>query len=59
MMINIMKLINFLMILVTINSVACAQQKSDTLFVAHWNVENLFDNVDDNTADEEFLSSGI
>ncbi|MFZ1520182.1 MAG: endonuclease/exonuclease/phosphatase family protein [Ignavibacteriaceae bacterium] len=53
-----MKLINFLMILLTINSVACAQQKSDTLFVAHWNVENLFDNVDDKTADEEFLSSG-
>ncbi|MFZ1279934.1 MAG: hypothetical protein WAR59_03800, partial [Ignavibacteriaceae bacterium] len=54
-----MKLINFLLILLAVNTVACAQQKSDTLFVAHWNVENLFDNIDDDKViDEEFLSDG-
>ena len=54
-----MKLINFLLILLAVNTVGCAQQKSDTLFVAHWNVENLFDNIDDDKViDEEFLSDG-
>jgi hypothetical protein len=54
-----MKLINLLLILISLNFIACAQNKSDTLFVAHWNVENLFDNLDDpKTEDEEFLSSG-
>lgn len=54
-----MRLINLLLILLSISSVACAQQKNDTLFVAHWNVENLFDNIDDDKIiDEEFLSDG-
>ena len=54
-----MKLINFLLILLAVNTAGCAQQKSDTLFVAHWNVENLFDNIDDDKViDEEFLSDG-
>ncbi|MCG6914655.1 hypothetical protein LJE86_12120 [bacterium BMS3Abin03] len=34
-------------------------QKSDTLFVAFWNLENFFDTVDDpNKNDEEFLPTG-
>jgi hypothetical protein len=53
-----MKLFNLFIALVVISNLACAQQTSDTLFVAHWNVENLFDNVDDpKTQDEEFLSN--
>lgn len=33
---------------------------SDTIFVAFWNVENLFDTIDDlNKEDEEFLPSGV
>lgn len=36
-----------------------AQIKNDTLFVAHWNLENLFDTIDDpKTEDEEFLPGG-
>jgi predicted extracellular nuclease len=36
-----------------------AQIKNDTLYVAHWNLENLFDTVDDpKTVDEEFLPTG-
>ena len=54
-----MKLINLLMVVLLLSNLACAQTKNDTLFVAHWNVENLFDNIDDpKTKDEEFLSSG-
>ncbi len=43
--------------LLFINSICSAQNKSlDTLFVASWNLENLFDTVDDpNKVDEEFL----
>lgn len=34
--------------------------KSDTLFVAFWNLENLFDTIDDPTKeDQEFLPDGI
>lgn len=45
-----------LILVITISVVSNAQIKSDTLFVAHWNVENLFDTVDDpKTNDEEFL----
>jgi endonuclease/exonuclease/phosphatase family metal-dependent hydrolase len=51
-----MKNIYFLFIVLTITNFACAQQNNDTLFVAHWNVENLFDTIDDpKTVDEEFL----
>ncbi len=45
-----------LFLLITLPFISCAQTKSDTLYVAHWNVENLFDTVDDpKTIDEEFL----
>ena len=55
-----MKNIYFLFIVLSISSFACAQQNNDTLFVAHWNVENLFDTIDDpKTSDEEFLPSRI
>ena len=54
-----MKNIYVLFILLTLTSFACAQKNDDTLFVAHWNVENLFDTMDDpKTSDEEFLPSG-
>ena len=54
-----MKNIYFLFIVLSISSFACAQQNNDTLFVANWNVENLFDTIDDpKTSDEEFLPSG-
>ncbi len=39
--------------------ISLAQIKNDTLFVAHWNLENLFDTIDDpGTRDEEFLPGG-
>jgi endonuclease/exonuclease/phosphatase family metal-dependent hydrolase len=53
-----MKKIYLLFIAISISNITCAQQKNDTLFVAHWNVENLFDTLDDpKTEDEEFLPS--
>lgn len=53
-----MKKYYLLIIVLLFSNLACAQQVNDTLFVAHWNVENLFDNVDDpKTEDEEFLTS--
>ena len=54
-----MKNICVLLIVLTLTSFACAQKNDDTLFVGHWNVENLFDTIDDpKTSDEEFLPSG-
>jgi endonuclease/exonuclease/phosphatase family metal-dependent hydrolase len=54
-----MKNICVLLIVLTLTSFACAQKNEDTLFVAHWNVENLFDTIDDSkTEDEEFLPTG-
>jgi predicted extracellular nuclease len=39
-------------------NISFAQTKPDTLFVAHWNLENLFDAIDDpEKNDEEFLNS--
>ncbi|NWF88956.1 MAG: hypothetical protein HXY50_05775 [Ignavibacteriaceae bacterium] len=36
-----------------------SNQKPDTIFIAFWNIENLFDTIDDpNIEDEEFLPSG-
>ncbi len=47
-----------LLVLLTFN-LSCAQVVKNELFVAHWNIENLFDTIDDsNTSDEEFLSTG-
>ncbi len=54
-----MKNIYILFIVLALSNIACAQPTKDTLFVAHWNVENLFDTMDDpKTSDEEFLPSG-
>ncbi|MEO8231888.1 MAG: endonuclease/exonuclease/phosphatase family protein [Ignavibacteriota bacterium] len=54
-----MKNIYVVFILLAISNLTCAQQNKDTLFVAHWNLENLFDTIDDpKTEDEEFLPSG-
>lgn len=52
-----MKIYKFVFLLLFILNTACANQNSSkTLFVANWNVENLFDTVDDpGKADEEFL----
>ena len=48
-----------LLIILLVAVISCAQTKQDTLFVAHWNLENLFDTVDDpKTIDEEFLPNG-
>lgn len=53
-----MKNVYLLLIAITISNTACAQLNNDTLFVAHWNFENLFDTIDDpKTEDEEFLPS--
>jgi predicted extracellular nuclease len=47
------------LIIISLTIISCAQTKKDTLFVAHWNLENLFDTVDDpKTIDEEFLPNG-
>lgn len=48
-----------LLLFFTLTIYSCAQIKSDTLYVVHWNLENLFDTMDDpKTADEEFLPGG-
>jgi endonuclease/exonuclease/phosphatase family metal-dependent hydrolase len=48
-----------IVLIFSLTIVSCAQVKQDTLFVAHWNLENLFDTVDDpKTFDEEFLPNG-
>src|SRR5574338_1131893 len=53
-----MKLLNIILLAFQFSNFACAQN-NDTLFVAHWNVENLFDTIDDpKTIDEEFLPTG-
>lgn len=53
-----MKKIYLFIIAISFSNIACAQQKNDSLFVAHWNLENLFDTIDDpKTEDEEFLPS--
>lgn len=48
-----------LLLFFTLSFISCAQTKNDTLYVAHWNVENLFDTINDSlTIDEEFLPNG-
>ena len=56
-----MKSFKFLLILFYILIVSCSQASNptDTLFVAFWNLENLFDTVNDPAKnDEEFLPQG-
>lgn len=56
-----MKLFKKILPLFYLIIVSCSPAKNppDTLFVAFWNLENLFDTVDDPTKDdEEFLPSG-
>jgi predicted extracellular nuclease len=54
------KLYLFLFInLIILTSFSSAQSKDDTLFIAFWNLENLFDTIDDTEKnDEQFLSGG-
>ncbi len=52
------KFVYAIVLLIFISLTSC-QSKSDTIYVATWNLENLFDTVDDpNTIDEEFLPDG-
>lgn len=56
-----MKKISLLLIfnLIVFSSLSCAQKSSDTLFVAFWNLQNLFDTIDDpDKRDEQFLPDG-
>ncbi len=52
--------ITFLLLLILSINVSCkGNKKSNKIFVASWNLENLFDTVDDpNKFDEEFTPSG-
>lgn len=51
--------VNFLFACLTILILIGNAQQSDTLYVASWNVENLFDNIDDpNKKDVEYTASG-
>jgi len=53
------KLLTAFLFLVTISYNFACQQVSDTITVASWNLENLFDVIDDpQKEDEEFLPSG-
>lgn len=56
------KIIVYPIILVLSTSIFihCTQEPDEYVFVAFWNVENLFDNVDDpKTNDDDFLPTGI
>jgi predicted extracellular nuclease len=45
--------------LIFLSSLSHAQSKDDTLFIAFWNLENLFDTIDDTEKnDEQFLPDG-
>ena len=45
--------------LIILSSLSFGQSKDDTLFIAFWNLENLFDTIDDTEKnDEEFLPGG-
>ena len=42
-----------------LSSMSYSQNKQDTLYVAAWNIENLFDTIDDpDKRDEDFLPDG-
>ena len=45
--------------LIFLSSISYAQSKDDTLFISFWNLENLFDTIDDTEKnDEQFLPDG-
>lgn len=49
----------FLTISIFFSSISFSQQVQDTLYVASWNIENLFDTIDDtDKRDEDFLPDG-
>ncbi len=48
-----------LILLFTLTNTNCAQKNNDSLFVGFWNLENLYDTIDDpKVEDEEFLPGG-
>jgi len=50
------KIFFLLLIIIVVPFPSCNAQDEDTLFVAFWNLQNLFDTVDDpESSDEEFL----
>lgn len=52
-----MKQLLFLFLFLTV--ISCAQEKDNYIFIGHWNLENLFDTIDDpKVEDEEFLPGG-
>ncbi len=54
-----MKKINSLLIIIFLFISTCDAQEADTLYVAFWNLQNLFDTVDDpEKNDESFLPDG-
>lgn len=54
-----MKKINLLLIIIVLFFSTCNAQEEDTLYVAFWNLQNLFDTVDDpEKNDESFLPDG-
>jgi endonuclease/exonuclease/phosphatase family metal-dependent hydrolase len=54
-----MKIFFTVFILVVVSITITCQQQNDTLFIAFWNTQNLFDTVDDpEINDEEFLPNG-
>ena len=54
-----MKKINSLLIILFLFNSTCNAQEEDTLYVAFWNLQNLFDTVDDpEKNDESFLPDG-
>lgn len=54
-----MKNIYFSILLIIVLGLNCPTQNNDTLFVAFWNLQNLFDTIDDPTKnDESFLPDG-
>lgn len=60
MKINSIKILHILLLLIFISSCrAETPEKNDTLFIAFWNLENLFDTIDDpKKDDQEFLPDG-
>ncbi len=51
--------IHLLFTIVLLPNILFSQSLVDTLYIASWNVENLFDNIDDpNKNDEEYTESG-